>query len=98
MKIISKIIMSALLLTSGAAFAQKSNSRGNGTQKVVVITDKKTTGNSNGVINANEHASTTGKMHANSNSVLIKPAITTTTTYKKHKKHHRKKMIVRRVN
>ena len=98
MKILSKIMMGALLLASGSAFAQKNNGRGNGNQKTVIITDKKTTGNMNGVLNANEHASPTGKMHANEHSVLNRTGVYTNTHPKKHKKHVRKNRFIRKVN
>lgn len=98
MKIFTKIMMGALLFTSASAFAQKGNGRGNGNNKNVMMNGQKTTGNMNGVMNANEHASTTGKMHADEHSVLNSPVVTTTTTTNKYKKHYHKHRPFRKMN
>ena len=99
MKIFSKLILAALVLSSGSAFAQQNKGKGNDTRKTVIIRDTKTNGNVNGVINANEHASASGQAHANTNSVLNgTTTVTTKTHHKKPKKHYRKHRTIRKIN
>ena len=84
MKLFSKIILGALLLSSSSAIAQgKSGSKGN--NKTVTVKTRST----NGSINANEHASANGQMHASDRSILNRPTTATTVRMKKNGKYYK---------
>ena len=92
MKRFSKFLLGAALLTSGSVMAQgKSGMHGNnGNHKMETVRTHSTTG----VINANEHASENGQMHASDRSILNRPATVVRTrtyghpSYYKHGKRH----------
>lgn len=78
---ISKIMLGAMLLTTGTVMAQgKSGMQGdksNNGNKTVIVTERNNPINSKGSIEANEHASAMGRMRASERSVLDRPAGTT---------------------
>jgi len=84
MKLFSKIILGALLLSSSSVMAQgKSASKGN--NKGVVVK----THSNNGRTNANQHASANGQMHASDRSILNRPTTATTVRMKKNGKYYK---------
>lgn len=81
MKLFNTIILAAFLFASSSVIAQgKSGMHGN--KHVTVRTHS-----SNGSINANEHASVNGEIHASDKSILNRPA--TTVKMKKNSKYYK---------
>ena len=78
MKMISKIMLGAMLLTTGTVMAQGKSgmqgNKGNNGNKTVIVTERNNPIKSKESIEANEHASATGRMHASERSVLNRPA------------------------
>lgn len=89
MKLFSKILLGAALLTSGSVMAQgKSGMHGNnGNHKTETVKTHST----NRVINANEHANENGQMHASDRSILNRRS-TTTVRVKHNNGNHYGKM------
>ena len=68
MKMISKIMLGAMLLTTGTVMAQGKSgmqgNKGNNGNKTVIVTERNNPIKSKGSIEANEHASATGRIMA----------------------------------
>lgn len=75
---ISKIMLGAMLITSGTAIAQgKSGMHGNNGNKNVIVTERNNPMKSKGSVEANEHASSTAQEHASDRSILNRTKRTT---------------------
>ena len=106
----SKIMLGAMLITSGTAMAQgKSGMHGNNNNngnKGVIVTERNNPIKSKGSVEANEHASSTAQEHASDRSILNRPARTTVRVrrtytnnghhYGQYKHSHRSKTYTRR--
>lgn len=108
MKMISKIMLGAMLLTTGTVIAQgksgmEGNKKNNG-NKTIVVTERNNAIKSKESMEAIEHASATGRMHASERSVLNRPTGTTVRVrrtnngnhYGQRKYHHVRKTYTTR--
>ena len=108
MKTISKIMLGTMLLITGTVMAQGKSgmqgNKGNNGNKTVIVNERNNPMKSKGSIEANEHASVTGQLHASERSVLNRPAGTTVRVrhtnngnhYGQRKYHHVRKTYTSR--